>query len=212
MTLPHRGMGFREFVALIALLMAVNALSIDAMLPALPAIGHALGVATDNERQWVAAYLLGFGVSQLAYGPLSDRYGRKPVLLAGLGLFVVFSIAAAFASSFAMLLTARAMQGVGSAATRVLGLDRARLLCRPARMARVMSLTFIVFLTVPILAPSIGQAILPSCCHGRGSLASSPFSAARSRCGRRCGCPRRCIRKTAARFRSRASWPPSASR
>ncbi len=154
-------MGFREFVALIALLMAVNALSIDAMLPALPAIGHALGVATDNERQWVVtAYLLGFGVSQLAYGPLSDRYGRKPVLLAGLGLFVVFSIAAAFASSFAMLLTARAMQGVGSAATRVLSVSIVRDCYAGRRMARVMSLTFIVFLTVPILAPSIGQAIL----------------------------------------------------
>ena len=77
---PHPGMGFRQFVVLIALLMAVNALAIDAMLPALPAIGDALAVSTDNQRQWVVtAYLLGFGVSQLAYGPLSDRFGRKPV-------------------------------------------------------------------------------------------------------------------------------------
>lgn len=158
---PHPGMGFRQFVALIALLMAVNALAIDAMLPALPAIGDALAVSTDNQRQWVVtAYLLGFGVSQLAYGPLSDRFGRKPVLLAGLGIFVAFSLAAALASSFVMLLAARVMQGVGSAATRVLSVSIVRDCYAGRQMARVMSLTFIVFLTIPILAPSIGQAIL----------------------------------------------------
>ncbi len=158
---PHRGMGFRQFVALIALLMAVNALAIDAMLPALPAIGHALGVIDENQRQWVVtAYLLGFGVAQLAYGPLSDRYGRKPVLLVGLAIFVVFSVAAAFATSFAMLLTARVLQGVGTAATRVLAVSIVRDCYSGRRMARVMSLAFIVFLTIPILAPSIGQAIL----------------------------------------------------
>jgi DHA1 family bicyclomycin/chloramphenicol resistance-like MFS transporter len=154
-------MGFRQFVALIALLMAVNALAIDAMLPALPAIGNALGVATENQRQWVVtAYLLGFGVAQLAYGPLSDRFGRKPVLLVGLGIFVAFSVAAAFATSFPMLLTARVLQGVGSAATRVLAVSIVRDCYSGRRMARVMSLAFIVFLTIPILAPSIGQAIL----------------------------------------------------
>ncbi|BCW91029.1 Bicyclomycin resistance protein [Alphaproteobacteria bacterium SO-S41] len=158
---PHPGMGFRQFVALIALLMAVNALSIDAMLPALPAIGHALGVVTENERQWVVtAYLLGFGVSQLIYGPLSDRYGRKPVLLWGLGIFVVFSVAAAFATTFPMLLLARVLQGVGTAATRVLAVSIVRDSYSGRRMARVMSLAFIVFLTIPIFAPSIGQLVL----------------------------------------------------
>ena len=93
---PHPGMGFRQFVVLIALLMAVNALAIDAMLPALPAIGDALAVSTDNQRQWVVtAYLLGFGVSQLAYGPLSDRFGRKPVIAFGLILFISGSVIAA---------------------------------------------------------------------------------------------------------------------
>lgn len=158
---PHPGMGFRAFVTLIALLMAVNALAIDSMLPALPAIGHALGVATDNERQWVVtAYLLGFGVAQLAYGPISDRFGRKPVLLFGLTVFVIFSIVAAFATTFENLLIARVMQGVGSAVSRVLTVSIVRDCYSGRRMARVMSLTFIVFLTVPILAPSIGQGIL----------------------------------------------------
>ena len=104
---PPPGMGFRAFVALIALLMAVNALAIDSMLPALPAIGAALGVVAENDRQWIiTAYLLGFGVAQLAYGPLSDRYGRRPVLLFGLGVFVVFSVVAAFASLVFVLYSA----------------------------------------------------------------------------------------------------------
>ncbi len=158
---PHPGMGFRSFVTLIALLMAVNALAIDAMLPALPAIGEALGVIADNDRQWViTAYLLGFGVAQLAYGPISDRYGRKPVLLTGLVIFVLASIVAAFATSFEALLAARVTQGVGAAVSRVLTISIVRDCYSGRRMARVMSLTFIVFLTVPILAPSIGQIIL----------------------------------------------------
>ena len=84
---PHPGMGFAQFVALIAAMMATNALAIDSMLPALPQISASLGLTADNQRQWViTAYLLGFGVAQIAYGSLADRYGRKPVLLTGLAL------------------------------------------------------------------------------------------------------------------------------
>ena len=76
-TTAATGPGKREFVALVAALMASNALAIDAMLPALPAIGEALGVAEENRRQLViTSYLLGFGMAQLIYGPLADRYGR----------------------------------------------------------------------------------------------------------------------------------------
>src|SRR5262245_53564182 len=79
---PSFRMGFREFVGLVAMLMAINALGIDSMLPALPAMGEALRIPTDNERQWIiAAYVFGFGSAQLIYGPMADRYGRKPVLL-----------------------------------------------------------------------------------------------------------------------------------
>ena len=79
---PHAGMGFREFVAIVASLMAVNALAIDAMLPALPQIGDALSITDDNQRQLIiTAYLLGFGVAQLFYGPLSDRFGRRLSLI-----------------------------------------------------------------------------------------------------------------------------------
>jgi DHA1 family bicyclomycin/chloramphenicol resistance-like MFS transporter len=158
---PHPGMGFGQFVALIAAMMATNALAIDSMLPAMPQIGHALGVATDNERQWIlTAYLLGFGAAQIVYGPLADRYGRKPVLLVGLSLYVVFAALCAFATSFEMLLLARALCGIGAAATRVLSVSIVRDCYSGRQMARVMSLSFIVFLGVPIIAPSVGQAIL----------------------------------------------------
>ena len=158
---PHAGMGFRQFVAMVAAMMAVNALAIDGMLPALPAIGKALGIVNDNERQWiVTAYMLGFGSSQLIYGTLADRFGRKPVLLTGLAIYVVFSLMAAASTSFEMLLTARVLQGVGSAGSRVLAVSIVRDCYSGRRMARVMSLAFIVFLAVPVFAPTFGQAIM----------------------------------------------------
>ncbi|HEX7060730.1 MAG TPA: multidrug effflux MFS transporter [Woeseiaceae bacterium] len=157
---PAGQMGFREFVALMAALMAVNALSIDAMLPVLPQIGETLGLATRNEQQWViTAYLLGFGAAQLAYGPLADHFGRKPVLLTGLALYTAFSVLAGFTGSLATMIVARALAGVGAAATRVLTITIIRDFYSGRRMARVMSLTFIVFLAAPIVAPSLGQAI-----------------------------------------------------
>jgi DHA1 family bicyclomycin/chloramphenicol resistance-like MFS transporter len=158
---PRHGMGFHSFVALTAALMATNALAIDSMLPALPQMAEALGIAEANQRQWIiTAYLLGFGVAQIIYGPISDRYGRRPVLLAGLSVYVVTSIAAAFAGSFATMMAARVVQGIGAAATRVLVVSIVRDCYAGREMARVMSLAMIVFLAVPILAPSIGQAIL----------------------------------------------------
>jgi DHA1 family bicyclomycin/chloramphenicol resistance-like MFS transporter len=158
---PHAGMGFKQFVAMIAAMMAVNALAIDGMLPALPAIAKALNIVNDNDRQWiVTAYMLGFGGSQLVYGTLADRFGRKPVLLTGLVIYVVFSLMAAAATSFEMLLAARVLQGVGSAGSRVLAVSIVRDCYSGRRMARVMSLSFIVFLAVPVFAPSFGKAIM----------------------------------------------------
>jgi len=156
-----KGPGFPEFVCLIASMMAINALSIDIMLPALPQIGEALGVANENSRQWViTAYLLGFGALQIVYGPLADRYGRKPLIIAGVGVFVVFSVIAMLAPSFETLILARIGQGMGTAATRVLAVSIVRDRYSGRTMARVMSLSFLVFLGVPIIAPTLGQAIL----------------------------------------------------
>jgi DHA1 family bicyclomycin/chloramphenicol resistance-like MFS transporter len=154
-------MRFRSFVTLMAALMAANALAIDSMLPALPQMAEALGLVEANERQWIiTSYLLGFGGAQIVYGTLSDRYGRRPVLLFGLTVYVAASVAAAFAGSFEAMMAARVLQGVGAAASRVLVVSIVRDCYSGRDMARVMSLAMIVFLAVPILAPSIGQAIL----------------------------------------------------
>ncbi|SEG42138.1 MFS transporter, DHA1 family, bicyclomycin/chloramphenicol resistance protein [Bosea lathyri] len=154
-------MSFHAFVGLAAALMATNALAIDSMLPALPDMARTLGILQDNDRQWiVTAYLLGFGVAQIVYGTISDRFGRRPVLLFGLTVYVLASIAAAFSGSFETMMLARVLQGVGAAATRVLVVSIVRDCYSGRDMARVMSLALIVFLAVPILAPSIGQAIL----------------------------------------------------
>lgn len=156
-----RGPGMREFVALMAALMASNALAIDSMLPALPAIGDELGVAEDNQRQLViTSYLLGFGAAQLVYGPLSDRFGRKWLLVISLVFYGVFALLAGIASSFTLLLAARAMQGVAAAATRVLVVSVIRDRYQGSGMARIMSLVMIVFMIVPVLAPTFGQGML----------------------------------------------------
>ena len=152
---------FGEFVVMMAALMASNALAIDAMLPALPAIGEALDVDEDNRRQLViAVYLLGFGVSQLFYGPLSDRLGRKWLLVGGLFAYALFALLAGLAGSFELLLAARTLQGVAAGATRVLVVSIVRDCYHGSAMARVMSMTMIVFMIVPVLAPAFGQAVL----------------------------------------------------
>jgi DHA1 family bicyclomycin/chloramphenicol resistance-like MFS transporter len=153
--------GFREFVVLIAGLMSLNALAIDAMVPALPAIGEALKVADENSRQLVVSlYVLGFGFTQIIYGPLSDRFGRKPVLIVSLVLYVAFALACWAAPSFTLLLAARMAQGGAAASTRVLVVSIVRDRYEGGRMARIMSLAFLVFLLVPMLAPVFGQLTL----------------------------------------------------
>ncbi len=153
-------LGFKQFVSLVAALMATNALAIDSMLPALPAIGRSVGMVGDNQPQWiVTAYLLGFGGAQIVYGTLADRFGRKPLLLFGLITYAIFSTLAAVSGSLGVLIVARVLQGVGAAATRVLAITIVRDRFSGSEMARVMSLSFIVFLAVPILAPSLGQVV-----------------------------------------------------
>ena len=153
--------GTREMIAMLAGLMALNAFAIDVMIPALPDIGNSLGVADENHRQLVVvAYMLGFGTTQLVWGPLADRFGRKPVLAAGILLYAVFGLLCAFAGSFAVLIAGRAAMGASAAVTRVLVVSMVRDLFEAEAMARVMSLVFMVFMVVPVLAPNIGQGIL----------------------------------------------------
>lgn len=152
--------GFREFVALVATIMATNALAIDAMLPAMSIIGSDLGVGPDGAQWVLTGYLLGFGVAQLFYGTLSDRFGRKPVLLLSLLGYTVFGAMAAFTDHFGTLILARVGQGVAAAGSRVLVVSVVRDRFQGEQMARVMSLAYIVFMIVPVLAPALGQAIL----------------------------------------------------
>ncbi len=153
--------GPREFIGLMALIMATVAFAIDSMIPALPAIGASLNVAHDNDRQFViGAFLIGFGISQLFAGTLSDRFGRRPVLLISITGYAIFSLAAAFAPSFELLIAARMAQGAGAAGGRVLVTSIVRDRYVGRQMARVMSLAVIVFMAAPVLAPSVGQLIL----------------------------------------------------
>jgi DHA1 family bicyclomycin/chloramphenicol resistance-like MFS transporter len=159
--LGQRVLSRPEFIALVAALMALNALAIDVMLPALPYMGEALGVTNENERQLVvSAYMIGFGAAQLVFGPITDRFGRRAPLFFGIGLYVVCAFLATFAPSFAVLLGLRFVQGLGAASTRVIAVSVVRDRFSGREMAEVMSLTFMVFMAVPIIAPGIGQVIL----------------------------------------------------
>ena len=153
--------GPKETIALLAGLMALNAFAIDAMIPALPDIGAELGVGSENLRQLVVlAYFFGFGVGQIFWGPMSDRFGRKPILASGVALYTGFGLLCAFAGSFELLIAGRIAMGASAAVTRVLVTAMVRDLFEGEAMARVMSLVFMVFMLVPMLAPNIGQAIL----------------------------------------------------
>jgi DHA1 family bicyclomycin/chloramphenicol resistance-like MFS transporter len=158
---PHPGMGFREFVACIALIQACVAMAIDMMVPALGTIAQSLHISQPNERQWVVtAFVLGFGAAQLIYGTLADRFGRKKLLIIALAIYALCSFAAAASGSLAELITARVLQGVGAAGLQVVTTSIIRDCYAGRRMAEVNSLAFMVFLSAPILAPSAGQAVL----------------------------------------------------
>ncbi|WP_082484054.1 multidrug effflux MFS transporter [Rubellimicrobium mesophilum] len=162
MTRPlDRALSRHEFVALIAAIMSLNALAIDVMLPALPNMGDALGIADENHRQFVVSvYMLGFGIGQLLVGPLSDRFGRRAPLLVGIGTYVAAVLAAAFAPTFGLLLALRFVQGLGASATRVVATAVVRDRFSGRAMAEVMSLVFMVFMVIPVVAPSVGQVLL----------------------------------------------------
>jgi DHA1 family bicyclomycin/chloramphenicol resistance-like MFS transporter len=152
---------FAEFVAMMAALMALTALSIDVMLPALPEMRAEFGLTDPNLQQLViTSYVLGFAFGQLFHGPLSDGFGRKPVLLVGLAVYALASFACLVAGSFAVLLAARFLQGLANAAPRVVAVAVVRDVYGGRRMAEVMSFVMMVFIIVPVLAPTIGGAFL----------------------------------------------------
>ena len=157
----HRPMGFPEFVAIVASIMALNPFATDMMLPAMPNIGTTFGITNANHIQAViSVYLAGFGAGQFIMGPLSDRFGRRPILIAGMLLYSAASLLTVIAPSFELMLLARVLQGVGTSATRVIATSIVRDCYAGRRMASVMSLAMMIFIAVPVLAPSVGQAIM----------------------------------------------------
>ncbi|MGJ5130298.1 multidrug effflux MFS transporter [Bradyrhizobium oligotrophicum] len=157
----HRPMGFAEFVIVVAAIMALNPLAMDMMLPALPNIGASFHIDVANRLQTVlTAFVIGFGLGQFVIGPLSDSFGRRPVLIGGMVLYAVASLFAIAAPSFEMLLLARALEGLGTAATRVIATSIVRDCYAGRRMASVVSLAMMVFIAIPVIAPSFGQAVM----------------------------------------------------
>jgi DHA1 family bicyclomycin/chloramphenicol resistance-like MFS transporter len=150
-----------EFIVMMAASMALYALAIDIMLPALPAIGRGLGVRNDAELQFIVTlFLMGGGFGQVVYGPLADRLGRRPVLLLGLALYVAVALLTACSTTLDRLLILRLLHGFVAVAVNVIPISIVRDRFAGAEMARVMSLTVLVFLIMPALAPAIGQSLL----------------------------------------------------
>jgi DHA1 family bicyclomycin/chloramphenicol resistance-like MFS transporter len=155
------GPRYGEFVALVALMTSLVALSIDAMLPALATIGAELGVRRANDAQLIlSALFLGLACAQMVYGPLSDSFGRKPTIYFGFGLFIGGCLLSALATSFAAMLVGRFLQGIGAAGPRIVTLAMVRDRFEGRAMARIMSSVMGIFILVPALAPGIGQLIL----------------------------------------------------
>ncbi len=143
------------------MMVSLVALSIDAMLPALPEIGRDLGVQRENDNQLIISMLfLGMAMGQIVYGPLSDSTGRKPAIYLGFGLFMVGSILCLLATNFTIMLTGRVLQGAGAAGPRIVTTALIRDQYEGRAMAQVMSFVMAVFILVPIVAPALGQGIL----------------------------------------------------
>lgn len=158
---PKKNIGPRELTIMMASLMALNALAIDSMLPAFPAMVNGLRLSDPNQIQYVVStFLAGTGIGALIYGPLSDRYGRRPILLAATIGAAVFSLACSISPSFEILLAMRFAHGLLAAAMGVLVISVIRDQFEGDAMARRMSTIFLIFMIVPIIAPTIGQLVL----------------------------------------------------
>jgi DHA1 family bicyclomycin/chloramphenicol resistance-like MFS transporter len=156
------GASGREFVGIVASCMGMAAMSIDVVLPAFADMRADFGLPADStEVSWViTAFFLGLAAGQLVYGPLSDRFGRKPLLYAGLGLYIAGAAAAALAPTLATVIICRIVWGLGAAGPRSLALAMVRDRFEGERMARTMSHAMATFVLVPVFAPALGAALL----------------------------------------------------
>ncbi|NIB40800.1 multidrug effflux MFS transporter [Pseudomaricurvus alkylphenolicus] len=152
---------FAEFVTLMAIMTSLVALTIDAMLPALPDMGRELGARDPNDVQLIVSVIfIGLAVGQLFYGPLSDSIGRKPAANIGIILFMLGCVCSLLATDFDTMLLGRLLQGLGLGAPRVITIALIRDEYQGREMARVMSFIMSVFILVPMVAPALGQGIL----------------------------------------------------
>jgi DHA1 family bicyclomycin/chloramphenicol resistance-like MFS transporter len=154
--------GRREFTVMIAMIMALTALAIDIMLPAFGAVREEFGLAADSTAPAaiVTFFFLGLAAAQVFFGPLADRFGRKPIFYGGVALYLVSAVAASLAPTLEVVLISRFFWGVGGAAPRVVALAIVRDSYHGEAMARTMSIIMSIFVLVPVVAPSIGAAIL----------------------------------------------------
>lgn len=158
---PTKPLPLAEFIVMLAFMISIVAMATDIMLPALSMIGEDLRVGEPNDVQLVVSSLfLGFSIGQLVVGPLSDAYGRKPVVLVGYVVFVVGCVLSISATDLATMLTGRFLQGVGAAAPRIVSTSLIRDGYAGRAMARIMSAIMSVFIIVPAIAPSIGQGVI----------------------------------------------------
>lgn len=150
-----------EFIVLMAALMSIVALSIDAVLPALPDIGDFLSVkdATDNPKL-ITSIFLGLGIGQLIFGPLSDSFGRKPIVYIGFVVFIIASIICVTTKNFEMMIFGRILQGVGLASPRTMCIAMVRDSYSGDYMAKVLSFVVMIFILIPVIAPSLGQFLM----------------------------------------------------
>lgn len=158
---PAKKIPDREFIALMAVIMSLVALAIDSILPALSTIAQDINIADLNNSQWIVSFVFfGMAAGLVFYGPLSDAYGRKPILYIGVGLFLIGDLISIIASDLTIMLMGRFLQGFGGAACRVITVAMVRDRFEGAEMAKFMSLIMMIFILVPSLAPSVGQLIL----------------------------------------------------
>jgi MFS transporter, DHA1 family, multidrug resistance protein len=148
--------GSRGFVLLLGGMGALTALSTDMSVPALPRLAEVFHTSADRAQLTLSLFLLGFAFGQLAYGPVSDRFGRRPILLFGLALYTLASIGCVFATSIEQLIVFRLLQGLGGCAPRVMSPAIVRDEFHAERGAQILSSVVIVMAIAPLLAPTIG--------------------------------------------------------
>ncbi len=161
MTKPTKPLHKSEFVTLLAMMISILALSIDAMLPALGIMAKDFGLRNPNDTQLVLSLMfLGFAIGQLGAGPLSDFYGRKPVIYGGYLIFIIGCLISIFTTNFSLMLIGRFLQGIGASAPRIVGIAIVRDGYSGREMASIMSIVMALFILVPTVAPALGQAIM----------------------------------------------------